>query len=58
MVTIKENVDVRIVQGLDAGRTLAITLPRSWMRECHIKKGDRVKLRRVDSHITLEKLDL
>jgi antitoxin component of MazEF toxin-antitoxin module len=56
MVTIKEDVDIRIIQGLDAGKTLAVTLPRAWMRQCRIKKGDRVKLKRVENQITLEKL--
>lgn len=58
MVTIKEAVDVRIVQGLDAGKTLAVTLPKSWMREYRIRKGDRVKLTKTDYQIILEKLDL
>lgn len=57
MVTIKEAIDIRIIQGLDAGRTLAVTLPKSWMRDCGIKKGDRVKLKKVGDQIVFEKLE-
>jgi phosphate uptake regulator len=58
MVTIKQSVDVRIIQGFDEGKTLAVTLPKNWMNECGIKKGDRVKLTKEGNHIVLEKLDL
>jgi phosphate uptake regulator len=58
MVTIKEPVDVRIIQGFDGGKTLAVTLPKYWMKECGIKKGDRVKLTKQVDQIVLEKLEL
>ena len=57
MVTIKEDVDIRIIQGLDGGNTLAVTLPKSWMRAINIKKGSHVRLSKVDGCIMLEKLE-
>jgi AbrB family looped-hinge helix DNA binding protein len=58
MVTIKQSVDVRIIQGFDEGKTLGVTLPKYWMNEYGIKKGDRVKLTKEEDHIVLEKLEL
>ena len=58
MVTIKDPVDVRIIQGFDGGKTLGVTLPKSWMKLFGVSKGDRVKLTKQKDHITIEKLQL
>ena len=59
MVTIQQQTfDIRIIQGFDEGKTLAVTLPKRWMKECRIKKGDRVKLTKLGDQIVLKKLEL
>lgn len=58
MVTIKESVDIRIIQGLDGGKTLAITLPKIWMKQFGLTKGDRIKLTKIGRRIELRKLEL
>jgi len=58
MVTIRDPVVIRIIQGLDSGNTTAVTLPKTWMQQFRIKKGDLVKLTKRDNSILLEKLDL
>jgi hypothetical protein len=58
MVTLSDCVDVRIIQGLDSGKTYGITLPKYWMREYGLKKGDRVKLTKQKDYIIIEKLEL
>jgi hypothetical protein len=54
----KQSVDIRIIQGFDGGKTLGVSLPKSWMNDYRITKGDRVKLRKQKDHIILEKLEL
>ncbi len=56
MVTIKEPFDIRILQGLDGGRSVGVTLPKAWVRTLGLSKGDRVKLTRIEHTIIIEKL--
>lgn len=56
MVTIKEPFDIRILQGLDSGGSLGVTLPKMWALQLGLKKGDRLKLTKINEKIVIEKL--
>lgn len=53
-----QNTYIRIVQGIDGGRTLAVTLPKIWTTELQVSRGDYVQLSKRGNAITIEKLNV
>jgi antitoxin component of MazEF toxin-antitoxin module len=54
MVTIKSNIDsIRKILQLDSGKTRAITIPKSWIKELKLDKGQYAKVVKGDGFIAI-----